>query len=93
MSEYTVSQTSLAHTYGNVTCQIVDYLKNMFPSGYFKTVHVSSSIAYRQFNVFQNSNKEFLKKSKPMLIVRPRIEINDSDTFLYNTFLTTRMTD
>jgi len=93
MREYTVSQTSLAHTYGNVTCQIVDYLKKMFPEGYFKTVHVSSTIAYRQFNVFQNSNKEFLKKSKPMLIIRPRIEINDSDTFLYNTYMTTRMTD
>lgn len=93
MGDYIVSQTSLSHTYGNVTCQIVDYLKNMFPSGYFKTVHVSSTIAYRQFNIFQNSNKEFLKKSKPMLIVRPRIELNDSDTFLYNTYMTTRMTD
>lgn len=93
MRDYTVSQTSLAHTYGNVTCQIVDYLKNMFPEGYFKTIHVSSTIAYKQFNVFQNSNKEFLRKSKPMLIVRPRVELNDSDTFLYNTFMTTRMTD
>ena len=93
MEGYTVSQASLAHTYGNVTCQIVDYLKNMFPDGYFKTVHVSSTIAYRQFNIFQNSNKEFLRKGKPMLIVRPRIEINDSEVFLYNTFMTTRMTD
>lgn len=93
MSGYTVSQTSLAHTYGNVTCQIVDYLKNMFPDNYFKTVHVSSTIAYRQFNIFQNSNKEFLRKNKPMLIVRPRVELNDSEVFLYKTFLTTRMTD
>jgi len=90
---YTVAQASLAHTYGNVTCQIVDYLKNMFPTNYFRTVHVSSTIAYRQFNIFQNSNKEFLRKRKPMLIVRPRVELNDSETFLYNTYLTTRMTD
>ena len=90
---YAISETSLAHTYGNVTCQIVDYLKNMFPENYFRTVHVSSTIAYRQFNIFQNSNKEFLRKSKPMLIVRPRVEINDSEVFLYNTFMTTRMTD
>lgn len=90
---YTVSQTSLAHTYGNITCQIVDYLKNMFPENYFKTIHVSSTIAYRQFNIFQNSSKEFLKKTKPMLIIRPRVELNDSEVFLYNTYLTTRMTD
>ena len=90
---YTVSQTSLAHTYGNVTCQVVDYIKNMFPENYFKTIHTSSTIAYRQFNIFQNSNKEFLKKSKPMLIIRPRVELNDSETFLYNTYLTTRITD
>lgn len=91
--EYSVAQTSLAHTYGNVTCQIVEYLKSMFPTNYFSTVHISSTIAYRQFNIFQNSNKEFLKKRKPMLIVRPRIEINDQDVFLYNTYLTRRLTD
>lgn len=91
--EYSVTQTSLAHTYGNVTCQIVEYLKSMFPDNYFNTVHVSSSIAYRQFNIFQNSNKEFLKKRKPMLIVRPRVELNDQDVFLYNTYLTRRLTD
>lgn len=90
---YAISQTSMAHTYGNVTCQIVDYIKNLFPNNYFKTVHISSTIAYREFNIFNNTNKEFLKKNKPMLIVRPRFELDDSNVFLYDTFLTTRMTD
>ena len=88
-----VAQTSLAHTYGNMTCFIVDYIKRLFPQNYFKTVHVSSTIAYKQFSVFQNTKKEFLKKAPPMLIIRPRIELNDSDIFLYNTYLTTRAND
>lgn len=90
---YCIAQTSLAHTYGNVTCFITEYLKSLFPKDYFKTVHISSSIAYRQFNIFQNTKKEFIRKRKPMLIIRPRVELNDSDTFLYNTYLTTRITD
>ena len=49
---YCVAQTSLAHTYGNVTCFITQYLKNLFPENYFKTVHISSTIAYKQFSGF-----------------------------------------
>ena len=90
---YCIAQTSLAHTYGNVTCFITEYIKSLFPKDYFNTVNISSSIAYKHFNIFQNTNKEFIRKKKPMLIIRPRVEINDSDVFLYNTFLTTRITD
>lgn len=87
--EFCVAQTSLAHTYGNITCFIANYMKNLFPQGFFKTVHISTAIAYKQFSVFQNSNKEILKKGKPMLIIRPRIEVDDSSVFLYDTLMTT----
>lgn len=87
--EFCVAQTSLAHTYGNITCFIANYMKNLFPQNFFKTVHISTAIAYKQFSVFQNSNKEILKKGKPMLIVRPRIEVDDNSVFLYDTPLTT----
>lgn len=87
--DYCVAQTSLAHTYGNITCFVADYIKSLFPQNFFKTVHISTAIAYKQFSVFQNSRKEILKKSKPMLIIRPRIEMDDSSVFLYDTFLTT----
>lgn len=90
---YCIAETSLAHTYGNVTCFITEYIKNLFDPKYFKTIHISSTIAYKQFNIFQNTNKEFLKKNKPMLIIRPRIELNNSDAFMYDTLLTTRITD
>ena len=88
-----VAETSLAHTYGNVTCFIAEYVKSMFPENYFKTVHISSTIAYKQFSIFQNKNKEFLFKNKPMLIIRPRMELGDSDLFLGETLLTTRIDD
>lgn len=68
-------------------------MSKIFSQNYFKTVHVSSTIAYRQFNIFQNKNQGFLKKNKPMLIIRPRVEINESDSFLYGTYLTTRIVD
>lgn len=92
--EYCLSETSLSHTYGNVTCFITEYIKSLFPENYFKTIHVSSTIAYRQFSIYKNKNaKEFLKKSKPMLIIRPRIDMNNNNAFLMGTLLTERMYD
>lgn len=93
MLNYATSSPSLGHTYGNMTAYIVEYIKKLFPADYFKTVNVSSTIAYKQFNIFQNKNTDFFKKSKPMLIVRPRVEIMDTDNFLHGTYLTMRITD
>jgi len=91
--EYALASTSMAHTYGNITAFISEFTKGLFPKNYFKTVHMSSSIAYRQFNIFQNTTKEFMKRNKPILLIRPRIELNEQDNFLYGTFLTQRITD
>ena len=38
-----------------------------------------------------NQKKEFIKKKKPMLIIRPRIVLNDTERFLHGTYLTTRI--
>ncbi|WP_304576598.1 hypothetical protein [Romboutsia ilealis] len=91
--DYAMASPSLAHTYGNVTCFITEWLKGLFPKNYFKTVHVSSTIAYRNFSRFNNTNKEFIKKSKPMLIIKPRIELDNEDGFLKETYFTTRIVD
>lgn len=87
--EYAVAQTSLAHTYGNITCFIASYIKELFPKNFFATTHIATTIAHKQFSIFQNSNKEFIKKSKPMLIIRPRLEVDDESVFLYDTLMTT----
>lgn len=91
--DYAMSSASLAHTYGNVTCFITEWIKSLFPKNYFKTVHVSSTIAYRNFTRFNNNRKEFIKKSKPMLIIKPRIEIDNDEGFMKDTYFTTRILD
>lgn len=92
--DYCLSETSLAHTYGNMACFVTEFIKSLFQPNYFRTIHVSSTIAYRQLSIYKNKNhKEFLKKSKPMLIIRPRIDMNNRDAFLYGTYLTERMHD
>jgi hypothetical protein len=90
---YAVAPMSLAHTFGNMTAFVTEYIKGMFPKDYFKTVNIASSIAYRHFSVFDSRNKNFIKKNKPMLIVRPRVDIMNNDVFLNGTLLTTRITD
>lgn len=93
MKYYAVSSSSMSHTFGNVTAFITEYVKSLFPINYFRTVNISSTMAYREFNIFNNTRKEFIKKTKPILIVRPRVDINNDDVFLNKSLLTTRITD
>lgn len=85
------ASVSLAHTYGNVLSVFTQYIKDILPPDYFKTVHVTSKIPFKDFDRFKNTQKEFIKKRKPMLIIRPRVTLNDSDRFLHGTYLTTRV--
>ena len=80
---------SVAHTYGNVTSVISRYIENLLPKNFFRTVQVSSKIAYREFDYRRNSRHDFFKKRKPILAIKPRIVLNDSDRFLSGTYLTT----
>lgn len=90
--DYSLASPNMAHTYGNVACFVTEYVKQLFPDR-FKTVYVSTTIAYRNFSRFTFTGKEFIKKRKPFLLVRPRIETNNDDNFLANTYFTTRMDD
>ena len=82
---YLSCQTSAAHTYGNLTAQFQKWLLDLFPEDTFKTIHVNSKLAHRQILSVPG---DFLKKSKPMLVIRPRIEWDDKDVFLAGTLLT-----
>ena len=87
--------TSMSHTYGNALAFIENWVLDLFPKdgngdSMFKTIHVNSKIAHRQI---RSTNKEFLKKSKPMIIFRPRIAPYDEDRFLQGTPLITRQAD
>lgn len=90
---YCLAQTSLAHTYGNVTAFMLEYIKGLFPRDYFSTVTVSSKIAFKEFDILKNTRSDVFKKTKPMLIIKPRVEIETNDNFLGGTYLTTRIDD
>lgn len=82
--------SSVTHTFGNVACVAMDYVQDFFPKDYFKTVHISTKMAHRQLNVFR-SKREFWKNDKPMLIMRPRIDMDDTSKYLYGSAMTSRM--
>ena len=86
------SDTSVTHTFGNVACLAMNYIKDFFPDDFFRTEHISTKIAYQQLNVFR-SRREFWKNEKPMLILKPRIEIDDSSVGYYGSALMNRVTN
>jgi hypothetical protein len=89
-----MAAASMAHTYGNVTSFINQWLLKLFPKDYFKTNYINSTIAYRDFATFNNNRKQFIKKQKPMLLVRPRIEIDTLDELPLNqTYFCNRIYD
>ena len=91
---YSMAAASMAHTYGNVTTFINNWLLSLFPKEYFKTNYINSTIAYKDFATYNNNRKQFAKKQKPMLILRPRIEIDVQDELPINqTYLANRIYD
>ena len=81
---------SPSHTYGNALAYIQNWIINLFPEDFFKTYHISSKLAHRQLRL--NGKQEFFKKEKPILAVRPRIDVNE-DRFLKSTLFTERQYD
>ena len=81
---------SSSHTYGNALAYIQNYIINLFPKDLFKTIHVNSKIAHRQI---RSTPKEFIKKTKPMIIFRPRIANRTEDRFMQGTKLIERDVD
>ena len=78
---------SLAYTVGNVTFKTVTLLKNMFGKKFFKYVHIDTRMAYTEFA--RNTNKEFIRKNRPILGIKPVIDIDSDDIFLKESLLTT----
>ena len=79
---YVSLMSSISHTYGNVLAWFQQYMLSLVPENTFKTIHVSSKIAHRQI---RSTNHEFLKKSRPMIIFRPRIGDMSEERFLKGT--------
>lgn len=80
---------SLAHTVGNVTFKMVHELKEMFGPKFFKFVHIDTRMAFTDFG--ENTNREFIKRKRPILSVKPVVDITNQDIFLTHTLFTTNM--
>ena len=81
---------SMSHTYGNAISFMQKYILDLFPDNMFKTIHVNSKIAHRQI---RSTPHEYIKKTKPMIVFRPRIPQSTEDRFLKDTPLIERQTD
>lgn len=88
--KYVALMGSMSHTYGNALAYIQDWVLKIFPENMFKTIHVNSKIAHRQIRSTPN---EYIKKTKPMIIFRPRIPGRSEDKFMKGTPLIERQTD
>lgn len=87
---YVALMSSMSHTYGNALAFIQNWIMSIFPENMFKTIHVNSKIAHRQL---RSTPHEFVKKTKPMIIFRPRIPGINEDRFLKGTTMIERQTD
>ena len=92
---YSMAGASLAHTYGNIATFANSFLLSLFPPNYFKTNYINSTIAYRDFATYNNNRQQFIKKKqKPMIIMKPRIEMDVQDELPINqTYLAQRIYD
>lgn len=90
---YAAATPSHAHTIGNITSYATEFVKDLFPKDYFTTVNITSKIGFRHFDIMNTANKNFIKKRKPILVVRPRLDIDNMDSFMANTYFTTRIAD
>ncbi len=82
---------NMAHIFSVVTGYVVGTYKQFIPKDYFKTVHIATKIPIAQD---QDGDKHaYLKKSKPILSVKPRIEFDFDSEYLNVYFSTMNMFD
>lgn len=86
------SDTSITHTFGNVACEAMEFIKSYFSDDFFRTEHISTKISYRQLDMFR-THKEFWKHKKPIIILKPRIDIDDSTVAGYGAATHSRITN
>ena len=89
----TITNASIAHTMGNVTSLFTEFIKSWFPKDYFKHTHINTRMAYREQKREENSDYEFIKKNRPILVIRPRLDADNTDIFLTYSLLTTNNFD
>lgn len=81
-----IANSDVAHTIGNVTFIMTEYLRSLFPEHFFRYTHLSTRIAYKEFMREETQIRNgMIKKVRPILVVRPRPIMFDDDIFLSHT--------
>jgi hypothetical protein len=70
------SGTDMAHTVGNVTAIMLQFILDLFPSNTFATALPSTKIAHRQL---RHTPKQIRTQPYPMCIVNPRVSLGGLD--------------
>lgn len=70
------SGTDMAHTVGNVTAIMLQFVLDLFPQDVFKTALPSTKIAHRQL---RHTPKAIQQQPYPICIVNPRISLSGLD--------------
>ena len=85
-----MSTSSTAHIFGNVTRAMELYLAQHMPRGMLKETSISTRAPFKYLSVFTNTNRELPKKKFPCMIIRPHFEnlSPNDDIFLQGTSLT-----
>ena len=90
----TMGTASYSHTYGNIVEAVKMDILSKFPPDYFKYIHVSTQLAFRQIKKFKdNSFIEFKKQERPKIYIKPSFEVQDDSLPFVGTLLTDHMTN
>lgn len=88
---YSMGSTSSSCTYGNVIKALEQELLRYFPRGYFRYIHVSSQLVFREETQLSHlTSAELKKREKPLFLLRPSFE-NNQDIPFSQTMLTTNV--
>lgn len=85
-----ICNSDIAHTIGNVTYIMTEFIRNTFPKNFFNYTHLSTMMPYKEFMFQENRLRQasMIKKERPILIVRPKPIMFDDDIFMARSNLT-----
>lgn len=87
-SVFFTGSTSVSQMYGNAINAVQMYLENIMPDGFLADRTISTTTSFRYFRKFLHTHKEFEAKIRPLMIIRPIVEMYDnvsSNDFLSGT--------
>lgn len=81
-----LANADISHTIGNVSFIMLEYIRDLFPENFFNYTHLGTRMAYKEFMQEEAQIRAgLIKKTRPILVFRPRPVMFDDDIFLART--------